>query len=342
MHAINRNTSIVNHKSINLSNSDSGCTCVHGLGASPKHASRAAPRQRLAAINITQWFNSFTAHKKNDSSKGSEESHRGLTASRTGLRKTANARRPSTACCPRGSTKQRAGSAQRCRGCCAKQRTCSLRLLVADHCHGEATARCPWEVVAAREKLAAMEEWNYAGRGAGFLRDVHGRGIRPWRAPGRGRAQPRQAQGRGGRCCCCFWIEELGAGNLDAMDREVENTMAGACGAGRRGSGRSLAGQGRAGEADAMEGGEQREPGENGSQGELTAMEKIIGQRGARPCPGTGAMGKLELAGRGTTICCRVRAGAWRREMPWRQQRASAKPCRTPARSWFPCENERW
>lgn len=143
-------------------------------------------------------------------------------ASRTGLRKTANARRASTACCPRGSTKQRAGSAQRCRGCCAKQRTSSVRLLVADHCHGEATARYPWEVVAAREKLAAMEEWNYAGRGAGFLRDVHGRGIRPWRAPGRGRAQPWQAQGRGGRCCCCFWIEELGAGNSDAMDREVE------------------------------------------------------------------------------------------------------------------------
>jgi hypothetical protein len=65
MHAINRNTSIVNHKSINLSNSDSGCTCVHGLGASPGQASRAAPRQRLAAINITQWFNSFTVHKKN-------------------------------------------------------------------------------------------------------------------------------------------------------------------------------------------------------------------------------------------------------------------------------------
>jgi hypothetical protein len=95
MHAINRNTSIVNHKSINLSNSDSGCTCVHGLGASPKQASCAAPRQRLAAINITQWFNSFTAHKKNDSSKGSEESQRGLTASRMGLRKTANTRRAS-------------------------------------------------------------------------------------------------------------------------------------------------------------------------------------------------------------------------------------------------------
>eukprot|EP00267_Zea_mays_P045047 XP_020397284.1 skin secretory protein xP2-like [Zea mays] len=31
-----------------------------------------------------------------------------------------------------------------------------------------------------------MEEWSCAGRGAGFLRDVHGRGIRPWRAPGRG------------------------------------------------------------------------------------------------------------------------------------------------------------
>jgi hypothetical protein len=100
MHAINRNTSIVNHKSINLSNSDSGCTCVHGLGASPEQASHAAPRQRLAAINITQWFNSFTALRltslsgstvlprttKNDSSKGSEESHRGLTASRMGLR----------------------------------------------------------------------------------------------------------------------------------------------------------------------------------------------------------------------------------------------------------------
>jgi hypothetical protein len=95
------------------------------------------------------------------------------------------------------------------------------RLLVADHGHWEATARCPWEVVAAREKLAAMEEWSCAGRGAGFLRDVHGRGIRPWRAPGRGRAQPRQAQGRGGRCCCCFWIEELGTGNSDTMDREV-------------------------------------------------------------------------------------------------------------------------
>jgi hypothetical protein len=95
MHAINRNTSIVNHKSINLSNSDSGCTCVHGLGASPKQAPRAAPRQRLAAINITQWFNSFTAHKKNDSSKGSEESHRGLTTSRMGLHKTANTRRAS-------------------------------------------------------------------------------------------------------------------------------------------------------------------------------------------------------------------------------------------------------
>jgi hypothetical protein len=65
MHAINRNTSIVNHKSINLSNSDSGCTCVHGLGASPEQASRAAPRQCLAAISITQWFNSFTTHKKN-------------------------------------------------------------------------------------------------------------------------------------------------------------------------------------------------------------------------------------------------------------------------------------
>jgi hypothetical protein len=65
MHAINRITSIVNHKSINLSNSDSGCTCVHGLGASPNHASREASRQRLATINITQWFNSFTAHKKN-------------------------------------------------------------------------------------------------------------------------------------------------------------------------------------------------------------------------------------------------------------------------------------
>jgi hypothetical protein len=64
MHAINRNTSIVNHKSINLSNSDSGCTCVHGLGASPKQASRAVPRQRLAAINITQWFNSFYRAQK--------------------------------------------------------------------------------------------------------------------------------------------------------------------------------------------------------------------------------------------------------------------------------------
>jgi hypothetical protein len=39
-------------------------------------------------------------------------------------------------------------------------------------------------------------------RGAGFLRGVHCRGIRPWRAPGRGRARPRQEQGRGGRCCC--------------------------------------------------------------------------------------------------------------------------------------------
>jgi hypothetical protein len=69
---------------------------------------------------------------------------------------------------------------------------------------------------------------------------------------------------------------------------------------------------------------------------------KIIGQRGARPCPGTGAMGKLELAGRGTTICCRARAGAWGGEMPWRQQRAATKPCCIPARSWFPCEDERW
>jgi hypothetical protein len=101
------------------------------------------------------------------------------------------------------------------------------RLLVADHGHWEATARCPWEVVAAREKLAAMEEWSCAGRGAGFLRDVHGRGIRPWRAPGRGQAQPRQAQGRGGRCCCCFWIEELGAGNSDTMEREVRRLLHG-------------------------------------------------------------------------------------------------------------------
>jgi hypothetical protein len=71
MHAINRNTSIVNHKSIDLSNSDSGCTCVHGLGASPKQASRAAPRQRLAAINITRWFKHFIEYNECDSSKGS-------------------------------------------------------------------------------------------------------------------------------------------------------------------------------------------------------------------------------------------------------------------------------
>ena len=144
-----------------------------------------------------------------------------------------------------------------------------------------------------------------------------------------------------------------GSGDSRPWSREVKNAMARARGAGRRGSGRSLAGQGRAGEANAMEGGEQScwllmageqeddswgkwQPGGAHSHG------KIIGQRGARPCPGTGAMGKLELAGRGTTICCRVRAGAWGREMPWRQQRASAKPCRTPARSWFPCEDERW
>jgi hypothetical protein len=66
MHAINRITSIVNYKSINLSNPDSSRACVHGLGASPNHASREAPRQHLAAINITQWFKQFyRAQKKN-------------------------------------------------------------------------------------------------------------------------------------------------------------------------------------------------------------------------------------------------------------------------------------
>nr|ACR34881.1 unknown [Zea mays] len=52
MHAINRITSIVNHKSINLSNSDSSCACVHGLGASSNHASREAPRQHLAVFDV--------------------------------------------------------------------------------------------------------------------------------------------------------------------------------------------------------------------------------------------------------------------------------------------------
>jgi hypothetical protein len=65
MHAINRITSIVNYKSINLSNRDSSRACVHGLGASPNHASREAPQQHLAAINITQWFKQFYRAKKN-------------------------------------------------------------------------------------------------------------------------------------------------------------------------------------------------------------------------------------------------------------------------------------
>jgi hypothetical protein len=85
----------------------------------------------------------------------SNKDRRGLTGVNDvdvwGCAKTANTRRASTACCPRGSTKQRAGSARRRRGCCAKHRTCSARLLVADHGHGEATARCPWEAVAARK-----------------------------------------------------------------------------------------------------------------------------------------------------------------------------------------------
>jgi hypothetical protein len=50
MHAINRITSIVNYKSINLSNPDPSRACVHGLGASPNHALREAPRQHLARI----------------------------------------------------------------------------------------------------------------------------------------------------------------------------------------------------------------------------------------------------------------------------------------------------
>jgi hypothetical protein len=54
-------------------------------------------------------------------------------------------------------------------------------------------------------------------RGAGFLRGVHCRGIRPWRAPGRGRARPRQEQGRGGRCCC--WAPARGR-RKEALRRE--------------------------------------------------------------------------------------------------------------------------
>jgi hypothetical protein len=51
--------------------------------------------------------------------------------------------------CSLRSTKQRA--ARRRRSCCAKHRTCSARLHVADHGHGEAATRCPWEAVAARK-----------------------------------------------------------------------------------------------------------------------------------------------------------------------------------------------
>jgi hypothetical protein len=48
---------------------------------------------------------------------------------------------------------------------------------------------------------------------------------------------------------------------------------------------------------------------------------KSQGQRGAHRAWGEAPWEKPELAGRGAVICCRVRARAWGREMPWRQQR---------------------
>jgi hypothetical protein len=96
---------------------------------------------------------------------------------------------------------------RRHRGYCAKHQTCSTQLPVVDHDHGEATARCPWEGVTARKSWQPWRNgapagftWKKMGRsslhlspretkrrkGAGFLRGVHCRGIRPWHAPGRG------------------------------------------------------------------------------------------------------------------------------------------------------------
>ena len=51
------------------------------------------------------------------------------------------------------------------------------------------------------------------------------------------------------------------------------------------------------------------------SHGNRRAREELARAWGEAPWE------KPELAGRGAVICCRVRAGAWERKMPWRQQR---------------------
>jgi hypothetical protein len=176
MHAINRNTSIVNHKSINLSNSDSGCTCVHGLGASLKQASRAAPRQRLAAINITQWFNNFTVHKK-------------MTAVRAARNLTEDLRRRGWGCvastrattCDEGSGDRTGGLLQRT-ACCAFCRTTGGHH---DEQRGRGLAAGisgrPWELGGHGSRIGSCTAGK--NRGArGILRSVHCRGwsSRPW------------------------------------------------------------------------------------------------------------------------------------------------------------------
>jgi hypothetical protein len=106
--------------------------------------------------------------------------------------------------CSLRSTKQRA--ARRRRSCCAKHRTCSARLHVADHGHGEAATRCPWEAVAARK---CSRPWrNGAAHFVEHLRRVDLVGLR-----GKG--------DRGAASCCSRYKgrAELLATCASAMER---------------------------------------------------------------------------------------------------------------------------
>jgi hypothetical protein len=125
--------------------------------------------------------------------------------------------------CSLRSTKQRA--ARRRRSCCAKHRTCSARLLVVDHGHGEAATRCPWEAVAARE---SSQPWrNGAAHFVEHLRRVDLVGLR-----GKG--------DRGAASCCSRYKgrAELLLEFLGAVDRELgdHGSRKGSCTAGKTGA----------------------------------------------------------------------------------------------------------
>jgi hypothetical protein len=168
MHAINRNTSIVNHKSINLSNSDSGCTCVHGLGASPEQASRVAPPQRLAAISITQWFNS--------------RAQKNMTAVRAARNLTEDLRRRGWGCAAstRATTRDEGGG-DRTGGLLQRVACCAFCRTAGGH-HDEQRGRglTVWGGGVAQRRCTGRRPWRGSPlelRGGGFLLFIffHGR-----------------------------------------------------------------------------------------------------------------------------------------------------------------------